>query len=63
MLIFLCKIYLLFIFFFRQVDDESYSWGGKKSLGKDFYKDDINLSGQYVSVFNILLRLTIFIMC
>lgn len=45
--------YLNIHFFFnRQVDDESYSWG-QKSLGKDYYKDDMNPS-QYVSVLSIL---------
>lgn len=44
-----------FYLFFRQIDDESYSWG-QKSLGKDFYKDDINLSGQYVSLFSYSLK-------
>jgi len=37
------------------MDDESYSWG-QKSLGKDFYKDDINSSGQYVSTFSMVLK-------
>lgn len=40
------------------MDDESYSWG-QKSLNKDYYKDEINLSGQYVSVFHTLYLLLI----
>lgn len=40
---------------YRQVDDE-YHWR-QNSLGKDFYKDEINSSGQYVCIFNILFLL------
>lgn len=61
--IFYVKCIYYYLFIFRQVDDESYSWGVQKSLGKDFYKDDINSSGQFVSVLNISLKHIIFIMC
>lgn len=44
----ICIIIIIFIIFYiRQVDDDSYSWG-QKSLGKDFYKDDS--SSQFVSI-------------
>jgi len=39
------------LIFYRQGDDETYHWR-QNSLGKDFYKDENNLSGQYVCILN-----------
>lgn len=43
-----------FLIFYRQGDDETYHWR-QNSLGKDFYKDDINSSGQYVCILKYLI--------
>lgn len=42
---------MFIVFIYRQVDDETYHWR-QNSLGKDFYKDDGNLSSQYVCIFD-----------
>jgi len=48
--IYMC--YYCLLLFYRQLDDE-YHWR-QNSLGKDFYKDEINSSGQYVCIPNTL---------